>query len=141
MRRKRLPGTRKPLSCPLSKQRMMVCWLTLQILAASPVVNTVFMRTPSLAGGRPAHEWGLPGPPGAGPETLVLHDSPLAYPSERRPAVDDRGVRGETRGSSSARSLRDGAETRGKGLPGFPLTAIIATLGSVSTRIAHPTLL
>src|SRR5215475_9287938 len=44
MRRKRDPGTRKPLSCPLSKQRMMVCWLTLQILAASPVVKTVFMR-------------------------------------------------------------------------------------------------
>src|SRR5438445_6104952 len=43
MRRKRDPGTRKPLSCPLSKQRMIVCWLTLQILAASPVVNTVFM--------------------------------------------------------------------------------------------------
>ena len=46
MRRKRLPGTRKPLSCPESKQRMMVCWLTLQILAASPVVNTVFIFTP-----------------------------------------------------------------------------------------------
>src|SRR5581483_7795036 len=45
MRRKREPGTRKPLSCPLSKQRMMVCWLTLQILAASPVVKTVFMGT------------------------------------------------------------------------------------------------
>src|SRR5207237_4050524 len=36
-------GTRNPLSCPWSKQRMIVCWLTLQILAASPVVNTVFM--------------------------------------------------------------------------------------------------
>ena len=46
MRRKREPGTRKPLSWPLSKQRMMVCWLTLQILAASPVVTTVFMRRP-----------------------------------------------------------------------------------------------
>ena len=45
MRRNAEPGTRKPLSCPLSKQRMMVCWLTLQILAASPVVNTVFMRS------------------------------------------------------------------------------------------------
>ena len=43
MRRNRLPGTRNPLSCPESKQRMMVCWLTLQILAASPVVNTVFI--------------------------------------------------------------------------------------------------
>ena len=43
MRRNRLPGTRKPLSWPESKQRMIVCWLTLQILAASPVVNTVFM--------------------------------------------------------------------------------------------------
>src|SRR3981081_1232598 len=43
MRRKREPGTRNPLSCPLSKQRMIVCWLTLQILAASPVVKTVFM--------------------------------------------------------------------------------------------------
>src|SRR6188768_2347353 len=45
MRRKREPGTRNPLSWPLSKQRMMVCWLTLQILAASPVVKTVFMGT------------------------------------------------------------------------------------------------
>src|SRR5437763_221252 len=45
MRRNREPGTRNPLSWPLSKQRMMVCWLTLQILAASPVVNTVFMGT------------------------------------------------------------------------------------------------
>src|SRR3954447_3252026 len=43
MRRNRDPGTRNPLSCPESKQRMIVCWLTLQILAASPVVNTVFM--------------------------------------------------------------------------------------------------
>src|SRR5437588_7350565 len=43
MRRKREPGTRKPLSEPLSKQRMIVCWLTLQIFAASPVVNTVFV--------------------------------------------------------------------------------------------------
>src|SRR5262244_3459175 len=43
MRRKREPGTRKPLSCPLSKQRMIVCWLTLQIFAASPVVKTVFV--------------------------------------------------------------------------------------------------
>src|SRR5438105_1280232 len=43
MRRNREPGTRKPLSWPESKQRMIVCWLTLQILAASPVVNTVFM--------------------------------------------------------------------------------------------------
>ena len=43
MRRKRLPGTRNPLSEPLSKQRIIVCWLTLQILAASPVVNTVFV--------------------------------------------------------------------------------------------------
>src|SRR5690349_15727853 len=43
MRRKRLPGTRKPLRRPLSKQRMMVCCDTLQISAASPVVNTVFM--------------------------------------------------------------------------------------------------
>ncbi len=44
MRRNLLPGTRNPLSCPLSKQRMMVCCETLQIFAASPVVNTVFMR-------------------------------------------------------------------------------------------------
>src|SRR5262245_47748748 len=43
IRRNRDPGTRNPLSCPLSKQRIMVCWLTLQILAASPVVKTVFM--------------------------------------------------------------------------------------------------
>jgi hypothetical protein len=28
---------------PLSKQRIIVCWLTLQILAASPVVKTVFV--------------------------------------------------------------------------------------------------
>src|SRR5215204_5138359 len=33
---------------------MMVCWLTLQILAASPVVKTVFMRSSSLAGPAPA---------------------------------------------------------------------------------------
>ena len=39
----RLPGTRKPFNDPLSKQRIIVCWLTLQILAASPVVNTVFV--------------------------------------------------------------------------------------------------
>src|SRR6188474_425146 len=43
MRRNRLPGTRNPFNEPLSKQRIMVCWLTLQILAASPVVNTVFV--------------------------------------------------------------------------------------------------
>ena len=43
MRRKRLPGTRKPFRVPLSKQRIIVCWLTLQIFAASPVVNTVFV--------------------------------------------------------------------------------------------------
>ncbi len=57
MRRKRLPGTRNPLSCPLSKHRIIVCWLTLQILAASPVVNTVlelivyrpFISTPNKA--------------------------------------------------------------------------------------------
>jgi hypothetical protein len=39
MRRNRLPGTRNPLSRPLSKQRMMVCCETLQISAASPVVK------------------------------------------------------------------------------------------------------
>ena len=39
-------GHRKPLSCPLSKQRIMVCCETLQIFAASPVVNTVFIRSP-----------------------------------------------------------------------------------------------
>jgi hypothetical protein len=35
---------------------MMVCWETLQIFAASPVVNTVFMRssTPFLARGQVA---------------------------------------------------------------------------------------
>src|SRR5262245_6428295 len=44
MRRNLLPGTRNPLSCPLSKQRIMVCCETLQIFAASPVVNTVFIR-------------------------------------------------------------------------------------------------
>ena len=44
MRRNLEPGTRKPLSRPASKQRMIVCWLTLQMPAASPVVNTVFMR-------------------------------------------------------------------------------------------------
>ena len=38
MRRNRLPGTRKPLSRPLSKQRMIVCCETLQMSAASPVV-------------------------------------------------------------------------------------------------------
>ena len=54
MRRNRLPGTRNPLSCPESKQRMIVCWLTLQIFAASPVVNTVFivMTIPLLAARR-----------------------------------------------------------------------------------------
>ena len=31
-------GTRKPFRLPLSKQRIIVCWLTLQIFAASPVV-------------------------------------------------------------------------------------------------------
>src|SRR5262249_55609419 len=62
MRRNREPGTRNPLSCPLSKQRIMVCWETLQILAASPVVKTVFMgsSTPSLAL-RQSHESGPPG--------------------------------------------------------------------------------
>src|SRR5260370_40726543 len=45
MRRNRDPGTRNPFNCPLSKQRMIVCWLTLQTLAASPVVNTVFIWT------------------------------------------------------------------------------------------------
>src|SRR5208283_4686813 len=49
MRRNREPGTRKPLSCPESKQRIIVCWLTLQILAASPVVKTVFISTIPLA--------------------------------------------------------------------------------------------
>src|SRR5580692_9642896 len=58
MRRKRDPGTRNPLSCPLSKQRMMVCWLTLQILAASPVVKTVFMGSPPLKiGGANLYLW------------------------------------------------------------------------------------
>jgi hypothetical protein len=35
---------------------MMICWETLQIFAASPVVNTVFMRssTPLLARGQVA---------------------------------------------------------------------------------------
>src|SRR5262249_52957791 len=65
MRRNRDPGTRNPLSCPLSKQRMMVCWETLQILAASPVVNTVFMGHPPFAG--------------AGPATV---DSPVFFPKE-----------------------------------------------------------
>src|SRR5258708_5270495 len=58
MRRNLDPGTRKPLSCPLSKQRMMVCWLTLQILAASPVVKTVFMGTSIPTGTQPAFETG-----------------------------------------------------------------------------------
>mgnify|MGYP004123416451 CR=1 FL=1 len=40
MRRNLDPGTLNPCSRPLSKQRMMVCWETLQIFAASPVVNT-----------------------------------------------------------------------------------------------------
>src|SRR6478672_10439408 len=48
IRRNRLPGTRKPLSRPLSKQRMIVCCETLQISAASPVVNTVFMPCRSI---------------------------------------------------------------------------------------------
>src|SRR5262249_52973205 len=48
MRRNRLPGTRKPRRRPLSKQRMMVCWETLHISAASPVVKTVFIEAPSI---------------------------------------------------------------------------------------------
>src|SRR5690349_9959153 len=51
MRRKRLPGTRKPRNRPLSKQRMMVCCDTLQISAASPVVNTVFIASGPFAHG------------------------------------------------------------------------------------------
>ena len=42
MRRNLEPGTRKPPRRPASKQRMMVCWETLQISAASPVVKTSF---------------------------------------------------------------------------------------------------
>jgi len=38
------PGTRKPFSRPLSKQRITVCWLTLQIWATSPVVKTPLFR-------------------------------------------------------------------------------------------------
>src|SRR5690606_2581710 len=63
MRRKREPGTRNPLSWPESKQRMIVCWLTLQILAASPVVNTVFMvLLPSLSAcyHKPKHTLSVP---------------------------------------------------------------------------------
>src|SRR5438309_1313266 len=82
MRRNREPGTRNPLSCPLSKQRMMVCWLTLQILAASPVVKTVFMRS------------SIPCRPRAGrtsevsrtplrktPQTEIIPDLPLIRPA------------------------------------------------------------
>src|SRR2546423_1879891 len=82
MRRNREPGTRNPLSCPLSKQRIMVCWLTLQILAASPVVKTVFMRS------------SIPCRPRAGrtsevsrtslrktPQTEIIPDLPLIHPS------------------------------------------------------------
>src|SRR5262245_52449502 len=105
MRRKRDPGTRKPLSCPLSKQRMMVCWLTLQILAASPVVNTVFMcfvhplphsfsslRPPRIEGGSrstvarvwPAHRLSLRrwGPGSSMTCLLSIHQTmpPFRYP-------------------------------------------------------------
>src|SRR5262249_30053276 len=97
MRRNREPGTRKPLSCPLSKQRMMVCWLTLQILAASPVVKTVFMcfvhplpdlslRPLSSKERRQDEEFGRTSVARASslPETLgtgILHDMPLVHPS------------------------------------------------------------
>src|SRR5260370_9363667 len=86
MRRTREPGTRNPFSCPLSKQRIMVCWLTLQILAASPVVKTVFIRssTPDLLEASRTL-W----PPGAslhntlGP--TIIPDSPLYRFQEQRP--------------------------------------------------------
>src|SRR5437870_11205189 len=84
MRRKRDPETRNPLSCPLSKQRIMVCWETLQILAASPVVKTVFMgtSTPSLAQGQ-SHECGSPGffpKEGGEPKSSLI----CLYPAECR---------------------------------------------------------
>jgi len=45
IRRNLLPGTRKPVSWPLSKQRMIVCWDKWHISAASPVVKTDLCRT------------------------------------------------------------------------------------------------
>src|SRR2546423_628803 len=84
MRRNFDPGTRKPLSWPLSKQRMMVCWLTLQILAASPVVKTVFILAEflTLAANGQTHEFGPPGQPAPGiPGAEIIRDLPLAHPS------------------------------------------------------------
>ena len=60
IRRKREPGTRNPLSWPESKQRMIVCWLTLQIFAASPVVKTVFIVHNPFCDVLPHGSWALP---------------------------------------------------------------------------------
>src|SRR5262249_8915008 len=97
MRRKRDPGTRNPFSWPLSKQRMIVCWLTLQILAASPVVKTVFMGSST------------PYRPRAGPIECGPH-KPLSVKGCRTEIIPDlpRSFRSKRRQSSAAPRRRGG---------------------------------
>src|SRR5437868_275746 len=137
MRRNRDPGTRNPLSCPLSKQRMMVCWLTLQILAASPVVKTVFMgsSTPprALARRTSVVRWTsfrkrL--------RTEIIPDFlPLPFhvvvasQSPHRPG--QQGAKGP--GGTFANRWVHAAESEKKGLPVLPPTTIITSFLNLST--------
>src|SRR5262245_61398618 len=80
MRRNRLPGTRNPFSVPLSKQRMIVCWLTLQIFAASPVVNTVFV---DMAANHPSLT--MVGPANGGSQDVAASNPPCVCHVEASP--------------------------------------------------------
>src|SRR5262245_22895402 len=80
MRRNRLPGTRNPFSVPLSKQRIIVCWLTLQIFAASPVVNTVFV---DMAANHPSLT--MVGPANGGSQVVAASNPPCVCHVEASP--------------------------------------------------------
>src|SRR5262245_21948936 len=90
---------------------MMVCWLTLQILAASPVVNTVFMRssTPWLAASQPTREVraAVPRDEAAAPTEIIpdrLHSTPgnptlrAHRDGPRTPPRKDADIKGECSG-------------------------------------------
>ena len=113
----------------------MVCWLTLQILAASPVVNTVFMRTSTPCRLRPARTKEVRARPsdraGGGPESV--RESPATgsvgtSAASRRPAGRRRrGKRGRivrTVNCRMRRKIGDGATTH----------AIITSVAGRSTR-------
>jgi hypothetical protein len=111
---------------------MMVCWLTLQILAASPVVKTVFMGTSTPAGAQPANE--------TGPQILSSTRRRRTEIFLDLPFSESDSKSGFARATYRKHLKRINPEIRRfrpcrRDLPTLPMMLIITTLRIVSMRL------